>query len=640
MNRHRFDVTLDVQGPVLSRAVATGALGIDALALKDREGNPVLPGTLLRGMLRQAWGDIGVAPSLVHEYLGGDAEQARKPDKDVDAYRLQRAPLRFAEYFSAHPGDSREGFRHRIRVEPDTGAVTGGGLVVIESLFAPGQRACFSGWVELRLPTDAVDGPCTQDEREPDADTLAMLRRLLEKGFAWLPAVGAQKGVGFGRVLGVRVAPAKPYVPPRATPAVLPAALRTAPAAAAPASLAIGLKLLPDAPFCFPLPGPKGSLGNRFRSGEAIPGAALKAALAAVWPGDEKADELRRCYFEDLRITQALPARGESRPLAIPASLAAVGQGIDTAMADFALHPERALRQDPAPRFAVDWKAPERRRARQHCGWPADPPERALVVRNAIDPERGTVRFDPATDGGLLFSMETLVPDGYLWLANLSIPDVAAVDREPLLDLLETLLAPGLGPLGKTKVFAAVVTAGEPWRFHGTGARDRLLLDEGRCVLCLQSRALLLPRGLTIPSVNGGQSLAEAYAEAFHDLSGGSLSLRDHFATQSLGGGNYWWHGFRHCAEPYQPVLLTEPGSVFVLEVAEGRDVDAQGCLADWLARGMPTRGLPLLGAARQLPVWRQNPWLRENGYGEVTVNSTLHLGDPPPATGSFAEEE
>ncbi|WP_295882864.1 hypothetical protein [uncultured Thiohalocapsa sp.] len=646
MTRHRFTVTLDVQGPVLSRAVATGGLGIDALALRDRHGRPALPGTLLRGMLRHAWGDIGVAPSLVQQYLGGDVESALKPDKEPDAYRLPRAPLRFAEHFIADPADARAGFRHRIRVEPDTGAVTGGGLVLIESLFAPGQRVRFTGWVELRLPADAdadaAAGATTDAHREVDADHLRRLRRLLEKGFAWLPAVGAHKGVGFGRVLGAQVAVACAHTPAPAAgrpaaPSILPAALRAVPEGAASAPFAVGLKLLPEAPFCFPLPGPKGSLGNRFRSADAIPGAALKAALAAVWP----AGRLRARYFDSMRITQALPAQGEQRPLAVPASLAVVGATSHAQLADFALHPASALKQDPAPRFAPDWKAPERRRARSRCGWPDPPPERALVVRNAIDPERGTVRFNRAADGGLLFSMETVVPDGCLWLANLSIPDVAAADRVPLLDLLESLLKPGLGPLGKTRVFAAVEAAAAPWRLRGTGVHDRLLLDDGRCVLSLQSRALLLPRGLAIPCVNGGAALAQAYAAAFHDLSGGSLALQDHFATEAFGGGNYWWHDARRRAEPYQPVLLTEPGSVFVLQAAAGRHAQARQCLAEWLDRGIPPRGLPLLGGAQAAPpAWRQNPWLRENGCGEVALNSSLHLDAPPPATGVFAETE
>jgi len=113
------------------------------------------------------------------------------------------------------------------------------------------------------------------------------------------------------------------------------------------------------------------------------------------------------------------------------------------------------------------------------------------------------------------------------------------------------------------------------------------------------------------------------------------LVLRHFFARQELGGGVYWWNRFRDKKEPYRPVILTQPGSVFVLDLVEGKRDEAAGVLTGWR-----DHGLPQLAAAPGGADWRANPWLAENGYGEVAINPTLHQERMPPTQGESKPDQ
>lgn len=620
MTRYRYPITLTIRGPVLSRAVATGRVGIDALALRDDHDDAALPGTLVRGLLREAWQTLGCA-DLIAALLGGDPQAARKPDKDQPAWRLPRAALHLAERFSARQPGAEEQFRHRVRVEPDTGAVSGGGLFIIDSPFAPGETVRFQGHAVL----DPALIPASAGERYDRDDSRAELGRLLQKGLRYIAAVGALKGVGFGRVVGVTVGDPEPIAPTRVT---IPAEARRA-TQEGPAPLALGLRLRPDRPLCFPLPGPKGTLGNRYRSDECIPGTALKAALAHRWPTADEAGRLRERYFDRLRITRAVPVQigPGARPLAIPYSLAVVDRDEGFDLLDLARDPGLIHRYPRAPRLQPDWKARHHDHARDELGWGEMPPARGLAVHNAIDPDTGTVRYvtDPDGPGGLLFSLETIAPDQHRWLANLTLPAVAPRHRDALVALLQQCLREGLGPLGKTDAQVAVEAISTAAPLHGTS--DNVLRD-GLAIVTLQTPALLLPPGLALPNANGGDALLAAYRAAFGTCTRGALQLKHFFARQQLGGGAYWWHRFRKRETPYRPVLLTQAGSVFVFSVTPGQDDAAKQVLRKWRDLGLPPH--PAAPGGNGHKDWQTNPWLRENGYGEVAINAAIHWRTPP----------
>lgn len=589
MNGYSFEVRLRVQGPVISRAVQAGRAGVDAVALRDHHRLEALPGTLIRGLLRQAWTELGW-DDAVHTWLGGDPMTARDLDKTGAAYRLPRSPLRLSDYWTVENRGEAGSYRHRIRIEA-SGAVTGGGLMIIETPFAPGAEVAFVGTVTALTA---------------DAEAVADLRRCIRKGLEWVPAVGGLKGVGFGRLLGVAVGEAEPLQP--GAPVLR---LSPVPRSDGPVTLALGLDIVCDDELCFPRSGSKGPGGNRYVTEDQIPGAALKAVLARLWP---RGEPLRDRYFDALRITQALPVGpgADARPLAVPLSLA-FPEGrtpADIDLRDLALEPGPRLLSGQAPRLAPDWKDAHRRIARRYCGW-GDPPEHRVRVRNAIDPATGTVRT------GYLFALETLVPDRHRWYANLQVPAVAPADLEPLIATLTGLLAQTLAPLGKTKAAARVTRIGPPWPVHLAGRT--LVSQDGTVVIDIQTPALLLaPEFVCAPS-NDGAALHRAYADAWATLSGGSLRLRHFFARQALGGGLYWWKGFRLEQGRYRPAILTQPGSVFVLNLTgEAQRAQAEAHLTRWRDQGLPQ-------PAGFEDDWRRNPWLAQNGYGEVAINPGLH---------------
>lgn len=639
MTDYRFVVRITLRGPVISRGVATGRVGIDALTLRDPNGQPALPGSLIRGTLRESWQHFGWGDQI-DLWLGTNPRAARDPNKQQSDYRRPRSPLRFDTHWRAERRGNDQGFRHRIRVEPDTGAVSGGGLMLIESPFGPGEELTFSGGIELRWPRSGPVAERLDALAGSMDDKLAELRRQLHKGLTWPAALGGLKGVGFGRLLRVEVGEASPL---RTGQATLPDAVRAA--GNSPRDLAIGLRIRPQGAFCFPEPGAKGTLGNRYRSGEIIPGAALKAALAGSWPKSGAWGKLRDTYLDPLRISPAVPVGrgGDLRPLAIPFSLAFVERAADACdPLDLARDPDAIFRYPRVPRLQPDWKTRHHQAARRLCGWDAAP-RRGLEIHNAIDPDTGTVDFDTEREAGLLFSLETVAPDAHWWLANLKLPAVAPADRPALIDCLQDLLAQGLAPLGKTDMAAVVDAIEAPWALRGTGTS---VLRDGLAIVTLQSTALLLPPGIELPNANGDAALAAAYADSFSQLSGGSprrpkdgaLELVRCFARQQLGGGRYWWNAFRDRERPYRPVLLTQPGSVFVLRPRPGRERQAEAILIRWRDHGLPPHPQAPGGIAPG--DWRTNLWLTENGYGEVAINAELHWRAPPTPEQSAAAAE
>ncbi|MCI5163950.1 MAG: hypothetical protein D3917_18425, partial [Candidatus Electrothrix sp. AX5] len=109
--------------------------------------------------------------------------------------------------------------------------------------------------------------------------------------------------------------------------------------------------------------------------------------------------------------------------------------------------------------------------------------------------------------------------------------------------------------------------------------------------------------------------LFNAYDKNWFELSDESLRLVDFCAAQELLGGAYWHKRFNK-PKPYNPEIFTKPGSVFVVEVVKPEI--AQDKLEGWQLCGLPQ----LKGFSEH---WRENPWIRENGFGEIAVNLEQH---------------
>ena len=73
----------------------------------------------------------------------------------------------------------------------------------------------------------------------------------------------------------------------------------------------------------------------------------------------------------------------------------------------------------------------------------------------------------------------------------------------------------------------------------------------------------------------------------------------------------------------YNPEIFTVPGSVFVVEISDEDKVKER-------LRGWQLCGLPQLNDVST--DWRRNPWIRENGFGEIAVNLQQHRKLQPKA--------
>ncbi len=598
----RLDVTLTLAGPLMTRSTAAGAYGIDAPMARDMRERLCLAGTLVKGRLRDAWTELRSAAGDIFAVdidalLGHKSGSAENPGP----VEPLRGRLRFEDFVCEAP--QHDGALFRIAIDEQRGSVKHGAHQVIEAPFGSGARVSFHGAIRF----SAID--------QNELDTV---QRQVTTGLRWITTLGAMRTVGFGRLLDVSVAATAEPVASVVT------------RASGTERLAMLLTL--DGPFCVPR---HHADDNLFESDIAIPGGVLKGSLATTWqaqlgqplgaPVTTSTDPARPKlgeHFARLRFTHAFPVRvaaGEpqrGRPVVPPLSVVKLGKMVF----DVALESDAVLIDGQAPAFEADWKDASDVRAR--FGWPE--PARELRVRTAID---ATTRRGAE---GQLFAYEMVVPrsreraasepDDIVWSARVDLGGVPAADREQVESDLRQVLARGLHGIGKTKTNARV-----EWLVaeHDRDYIQCQATNAGPWILTLQTPALLCASdGLSESSDE--RELHERYEQAFAALSEGSLRLVRYMARQRLAGGYYVWRRFLDTT-PYRPYLLTEPGSVFVLEPMRAHLATAAlAHVDDWLRHGLP---LPPWAAG---VTWQTCPYVPENGYGEVAVNLETHWADRP----------
>jgi hypothetical protein len=168
--------------------------------------------------------------------------------------------------------------------------------------------------------------------------------------------------------------------------------------------------------------------------------------------------------------------------------------------------------------------------------------------------------------------------------------------------------------LGKTKASASVNYCETPYKY-AIAANDLPKKLGETFVLMLQTPALLLPNPYDIPPSNGGTKLLEVYAAVWNALAGEQAFELSHFyARQQLVGGAYLQQRFWSEQAHYNPAILTSAGSVFVFTVENLEKT--REILTRWLADGLPQHADTFGGEN-----WEQNPYIANNGYGEIVIN-------------------
>ena len=576
MIERRHDLTLILQGPILSQASGAMRFGLD-MAMQRYRGQPVLNGSQIRGNIRHVLRKFDAR--LGASDKPGLSEHLKRwfPDEDKKNFTDQRSPLVFDMFWISLARHPKSGIRTRIAIESGTGKVQKGALAIAEDLYPSGSCVPFHGVIHGRFKDDS------------EADAFA---GWLDKALQWLAAIGAQKGVGYGRLLwhelqvGLQVAAAAP-APPSATTGRL------------------RLRLALDRPFCI---GRQVSREhNRIVSSTGIPGHIIKGVLArrlgeqSQKTGAELSNELQtKLDFDRLVVNHArpLPCGEEALAPVIPLNLARVKDEWRSFTS-----PEPPADLPEAPAFQPDWKREDWQAAARHLGINAAEPERHLLVRTAIDERTGAAKESQ------LFSLECMEPAGFTWVADIDLAGVEKNRRDEVIKELQSLLAPGLDSIGKTRARAQVrMAAVAPPALEDS--------EVSRWQITLQTPARMLPLGFCPPGINGYEAMCKAYAKYWRTQSAGSLEMTAHFARQRLAGGEYYYHHFR-TENNYTTELLTEPGSVFILQAAQGKEDDARAWLQTWLRCN-----LPAWQNQAEPANWETTVHIPEHGYGEIRVQA------------------
>lgn len=597
MKEYRMVVTLVLRGPTLTKATAMGRVGVDASMATNAEGKWCLPGTLVKGKLREAWKELvalsrGTFAPAIEELLGPDPPRGDTDLTGAGRPRNARGTMRLDD-FVCQSGGVPDRRRYRVRMDGETGAVDRGMYLVIESPFAPGENVVFEGAVHL---------PAASEEAARQTGAA------VQKGLEWAAAYGSLRSVGFGTLVSVGVG----------HPAEVQAKTVTATTSVG----RFGIRVRLDRPFCIAKRRPTATL---FESEEVIPGGVLKGAVASSWmtmlgragedvaPGvDPDRRELAE-HFWRVRYSHVFPMpEGETkRPVVPPLSTVQVrghsGKPGKQPFYDLAILGGPCLLHMRAPDYEPDAK--EWGVVRRHFGW-IDVP-RQIRVRTQIDRETRSAKEK------MLFAYEMRLAKGFVWLGEVDLSAVPEGVRDKVEGQLRDLLARPLRNIGKTKARAEVdvVDAVEPV------VASHLDPVEGLWVLTLQAPALLVnPEGMSEASTE--RDLRKRYEETWSEFLPGATLVR-YFARQTLAGGIYLHRQFRD-GRAYRPYILTDAGSVFAL-----RGGAAKAKVGEYLQHGLPNaqwvRRLYADDCA-EADLWRHCPYIRENGFGEIAVNLDSHM--------------
>lgn len=644
MFRIDLSIELTIEAPFMTQATEPGDYGLDAVMARNAENDFMIPATLLIGCLRESWEKLVnvlketgqthtesvpvPTESEIRDLLGASSDEAK------ESFSPFRKKLFFTDLILKNKPSGPP--RVRISIDPERGAASDGMLQILESPFAAGDKACFTGKVSFFTI-------CPDDAKKVSQQILC--------GLQGIEQIGAFTSIGFGRLINVVVKEEN----------TCQIAMASDPQSEQNDDFAIVLR--PSASFCI---AGRPQADNVFVSEEVIPGGVIRGVLAQTLDrlNTQGGLDLLKAQFSKITITHAFPSANEdedsdadacpdTRPLHFPLSLVQITipssaptpptgklskvkrKKLAARMAsqqateqqaeseekyyDVARLPGPVLIHNAAPEFCIDWKTDTD--IKKQFGWPQL--TREMRVRTAISRERRRQEDEQ------LFAYEMIQPGKACWLARVNLSEIEESIRPQVADQLRAVLKMGLFGIGKNKTSAKVELTD---RFKDKVPRSNLgpLRKKGELILTLQTPALLLDYEKLIGK-HDTHTLHEAYAESW-DILCEHLKLERFFARQKLSGGKYQYNQFqqkRPERSDYYPWLLTEEGSVFVFKVIdkEHRD-DVCAALSRWLATGLP---LPVtVTKAYGLPEdvetqWQCCPYIPQNGYGEIAVNLPDH---------------
>lgn len=627
-----LEVTIEITGPFLSKSSGVGAYGIDSAAFRDHAGNPVIPGSHVKGRSREQMEILRSAmpnklsSELVRKWFGPPVN-LNVDDVGIDD-RPRFASWYFGDFTCTDKNVQDEPATYtRIKIDSRTGAVEHGALQVIECALAPNEAKPFTGTVTIVCETEQVE--------------LAI--KALHRSISMIPSLGSFRSVGFGKVKSVQCkacetrflscdpvpqnfqssvndlanVPVRSWVPNPVLANSNDAAAKT---------LVVEL----EDSFCV---GQRRTNRNIYRSVDDLGGPVLKGALAFQLqrllgknPGEDLAGhngafEAVCQNFASMRICNARPASSSSimRPVAQPISLfkttSTADQVFDAALESGAFLTRNGEDQS-APAFSVDWKSSTLE------GFDTDgkSPRRELRLRTAIDSEQRRAKDEHLFGYELVHPFDSESGEPLHWLGRIELSSIDSSLRSQIWNELQSAFDLLVFRIGKTKTRA---------RFRLIDEQPQNVVKpieagtEQLYVVTLQSNCLLLDieEIATAWEKDGKDKSTELYRSVFTELSNGSLSLRNRYALEELHGG---FPVHRAQKGSYHPAILSQAGSVFVFSVLPGKEADAAAAVGNWQLQGLP---IPEWVAKEYGTNYTSNPFLPSAGFGEIRVNCQKQMG-------------
>ena len=620
--QYELAVSLTIKGPIISSGGGDAARGLNRVFSCNAEDRPVLRGSHVKGKLREAMQELSTA--VPSGYCDLDTLFGKEQKKeDVDPRYPQRADVQISDFIlSEEHRKPPNGRNIRVSIDRRTGTSREQHLQMLENRFQSGSSTTWNGAISFF---------------SPDEKAAQVLWKQFDIGLKWITALGGTKGTGYGRLEKVVTEMTSCHQ----TAAV--------PLDNEGSEFALCFEFIDD----LLIGGPKKPQSNFVESEKIIPGSAVKGSLArflnmicGVTPStqsidpsnssvaDDKAFPMMAKYYSRLRFLHALPTftGRRARPVVLPYSAVQVisSEG-EPAFGDVALLEGPVLDiHNRAPRFLIDWKeGEESKKLRESFGWGT--PEIINKTRTAIEEKTRTAEEEK------LYTFQYLTPyqipdhdypDGekqrVRWISRIMLPKMELAEQQRLRLELNRAIHLGWRYMGKRDARFRMVDIGNEAPDAPFASQQSTLSQGGLAVIMLQTDTLMFD-AKSLAEKKSKIDIQNVYEEYLKEITGDSCKLIRFFARQHMSGGYLAKKLYPLYRDRYYPYVLTEAGSVFVLEV---RNPNANTLLKNFVENGLPLpkQIIELLPKEENLwEHWKNCPFVPENGYGEIIVNLDWH---------------
>ncbi|MDP2574211.1 RAMP superfamily CRISPR-associated protein [Vibrio penaeicida] len=644
LHSYKCKLTLILRAPFITKTTGAIAFGLDTETL-THNGQMVIPGRLVKGNIRDKVSrfysalkeaQLPLAPelkSLTDKLFGKEGDEG-----NLKETALLTFPWRFIETSNSETQTQshiawEDTQRFRIKINESTQAVEKGHLQIIESKYATGQSITFEGeiWLNNATETDRINA-----------------EKWLNKACEQLTegALGAFKTVGFGQVQSATLTPFAKHQARQNQNCHLPAF------DANENTFPIRLKF--DHPICFP--SKKSKLDNHLESSSKLAGNIIKAGFANAKKHLKNSVQLNE-HFDNVVFRHAKPVSPSmhNRPKQRPLSLAKINDNREPIFVNLATLTKPSLFKNAegafvAPTFSTDWKYSDWNSPAKSSEIEKDKeklvklfelgdhfPTSTYSVHTAIDEKTGAAKESN------LYSMTVIEVDNTEWLSEVVLPNgLSPKIKQEIYTSIQDILAYGIPEMGKTKArMTGIVEApiASSLFTSKNETKEINLCEESLISIKLESDALLF----STQSLQTQQNLHPLYSDYFdnavnkqnegnngnkqNEVSGEStgLELIVFYASQTLGGGDYYYHRFSKDLAKTQGIeqyinYLTSAGSVFTFKVINAEK--AKQTLEHWKAYGLP------LPKDLQSLTFNHTPYLPQNGFGEISVMTSMQAPD------------